>query len=473
MILSESLRGALKWMLMRGLQKNLRISLKSSDTFKISATYDDNIDVNDLPNGIDWPTIESISRLIHALGVGLFVGLEREWRGKEAGLRTFGFAALLGGLGGMTGDSFALVSVAMLGVLIVFLNVQALQANKGVELTTSAALLVVGLTGVLCGKGHSTIPTAIAVISAGMLAWKERMAVFSQKLTAEELRSAILLAILTFAIYPVLPTTAIDPWLLIVPKSAWMTVMLIAGISFVNYTLWKVFGTDGLEVTGFFGGLVNSTITVTELSVRAREAQGRLDEIVYRGVLLASAAMASRNALILAFLAFGAFKASVIPLLLILVPCGILVTISKYMSIHNHDEKFSLQLTSPFSLPSTLKFAAIFLIIQVIGGVAQDSFGKYGLYVISIIGGFVSSASAVASAGSLAIHGKVSYSVAGVASVLASLSSSGMTATIVYRLSGHGRLRIKVARALLTTILLAILGAVLQKELSFQIPFLN
>src|SRR4051812_20211202 len=31
-----------------------------------------------------------------ALALGLFVGLERERRGKEAGLRTFGFAALLG-----------------------------------------------------------------------------------------------------------------------------------------------------------------------------------------------------------------------------------------------------------------------------------------------------------------------------------------------------------------------------------------
>jgi len=42
-----------------------------------------------------WPAFETLSRILLALGVGLFVGLEREWRGKEAGLRTFAFVSLL------------------------------------------------------------------------------------------------------------------------------------------------------------------------------------------------------------------------------------------------------------------------------------------------------------------------------------------------------------------------------------------
>ena len=53
-----------------------------------------------------WPHVETLTRLGLALAVGLFVGLERERRGKEAGLRTFGFAALLGALGGMLGDAY-------------------------------------------------------------------------------------------------------------------------------------------------------------------------------------------------------------------------------------------------------------------------------------------------------------------------------------------------------------------------------
>ena len=41
---------------------------------------------------------------------------------------------------------------------------------------------------------------------------------------------------------------------------------VIAGIGFANYLLWKLFGTRGIEFAGFLGGLVNSTVTVTELA---------------------------------------------------------------------------------------------------------------------------------------------------------------------------------------------------------------
>jgi len=102
-----------------------------------------------------WPSLQPLIRLLLALAIGLFVGAERERRGKEIGLRTFGFAALLGGLGGLLGDSYALLSIILLGVLVILLNVQTLHAGQGTQLTTSAALLVVGFTGVLCGQGHT------------------------------------------------------------------------------------------------------------------------------------------------------------------------------------------------------------------------------------------------------------------------------------------------------------------------------
>src|ERR1700690_2081820 len=89
-----------------------------------------------------------LERLGLALSLGLFVGLERERRHKEAGLRTFAFTALLGGMGGLLGENYALMSMALLGVLITFLNLQTLHNNQGTELTTSAALLVTGFAGI-------------------------------------------------------------------------------------------------------------------------------------------------------------------------------------------------------------------------------------------------------------------------------------------------------------------------------------
>jgi uncharacterized membrane protein (DUF4010 family) len=83
------------------------------------------------------------------------------------------------------------------------------------------------------------------VITAALLAWKEPLAGFSLGLSEVELRSAILLGILAVVIYPALPPGTIDPWGVVEPRTAWVTVILIAGIGFVNYVLWKLYGARG------------------------------------------------------------------------------------------------------------------------------------------------------------------------------------------------------------------------------------
>lgn len=157
--------------------------------------------------------------------------------GGEAGLRTFAFAALLGCLASLLGDAYALLALALLGFLVTFLNLHELRANQGTELTTSAALLVMGFAGVLCGRGHTLTPTAVGVLTSALLAWKERLAGFSVGLTEPELRSAILLGILALVVYPALPPGPIDPWHVVDLRVAWMTVILIAGIGFTTYVL--------------------------------------------------------------------------------------------------------------------------------------------------------------------------------------------------------------------------------------------
>ena len=73
------------------------------------------------------------------LALGFFVGLQRKRRGKEAGLRSFGFAALLGGLGGLPGDAYAVLGVGLLGISGRLPQLGTLCAGEGFELTTSAA----------------------------------------------------------------------------------------------------------------------------------------------------------------------------------------------------------------------------------------------------------------------------------------------------------------------------------------------
>jgi len=409
-----------------------------------------------------FPHLQAIFRLGLALGLGLFVGLEREWRQKDAGLRTFGFAALLGALGGVSGDNYALVSLVLLGVLLTLMNWQVIRRGEKPELTTSAALLVTGYVGVLCGVGHTFTPVVVTIAVAGLLAWKEQLAGFSIGLTAAELRAAILLGVLAFVVYPLLPQAALDPWGLIQPRAAWVTVILIAAIGFANYVLLKAFGTKGVQITGFLGGLVNSTVTVTELAVRSRESSGILQDEAYRGVLLATCAMAVRNAVLLGIVATAALLAALLPIALILVSSLLLAVRDPGRREAPAGPPPEIPLRSPFSLQSALKFGLIFLILQILGTLAQEGLGTAGFYAVSIAGGFVSSASAVASAAMLAAQGHVTPAAAGIASVLASLASALINLVLVVRVAGDRALNRRLLRSLGAVMACGLAGAVIQ-----------
>jgi uncharacterized membrane protein (DUF4010 family) len=409
------------------------------------------------------PYAPTLARLALALAIGLFVGIERERRRKEAGLRTFAFAALIGAAGGLLGDQYAMLALGLLGVLVVLLNVETIRTAEGAEITTSAALLVIGFAGVLAGQGHTFTPTLLGVATAALLAWKEPLAGFSHTLSESELRSAVLLAILAFVVYPVLPSGTVDRWNLIDPRAAWVSVVLIAALGFVNYILLSLYGSRGIEFTGFLGGLVNSTVTVTELATRVRESNGQLGDAAFRGVILATAAMLVRNAIILGLLAPAAFASAAVPLAFMLAGAVITALLDRQRSAAEAESKSISDgkplvpvMASPFSLASALRFGAIFLVVQVAATLAERLLGEGGLYVVSAAGGVVSSASTVASAANLATAGSLPPLVAGISAIIASIASAVVDLPLIARFGRDARL---TRRAALLVVVLAVLGA--------------
>src|SRR5689334_17759207 len=102
-----------------------------------------------LPN-FEWPYLLILKRFSLAIIVGMFIGIERERRGKEAGLCTFGIVTLIGCIGGLLGETFAIFSVFLTTVPIALINIQTLHENKSIQLNTSVALVIAGFIGVLC-----------------------------------------------------------------------------------------------------------------------------------------------------------------------------------------------------------------------------------------------------------------------------------------------------------------------------------
>jgi uncharacterized membrane protein YhiD involved in acid resistance len=111
-------------------------------------------------------------KLAIALGIGLLVGLEREWSRKDVGLRTFSITALLGCLSALVSMQLAAICLVAVIMLVAFVNGRSLLADRTLETTTSVALIVTFISGVLAALGHLFTPVASAILMTMLLAWK-------------------------------------------------------------------------------------------------------------------------------------------------------------------------------------------------------------------------------------------------------------------------------------------------------------
>ena len=336
-------------------------------------------------------------------------------------MRTFALTSLLGSAAGISGGFYPAASLSFTALIVAFLNGRHLVMRTKMATTTSMALILVAVCGILCGEGHIFTPVATALITSGLLAWKQPISGFVGGLTDQEVRSAILLGILTFIIYPILPSHPVDPWGLVEPQSNWASVIIIAAIGFVNYILMKWLGPRGMEITAFFGGLVNSRKVVVELTGRRRSVGSVLASSVYRGVMLATGAMVLRNGLIVLIFASQAAAQCALPLTLMLL-VSILLWVRHPLSSRSEGQA-SLSLESPFQLSAALKFGLVFLSLNVVGGLAQRNFGAGSFYFVSIAGGLLSSASSIASAATLISRHEISATTGVNGVVLSSLTS--------------------------------------------------
>lgn len=101
-----------------------------------------------------FPPSEVAAKIAVSLGIGLLVGIEREWSNKDLGIRTFALTALLGTIAALFAPSMAVMSLAGVFLIVVFANARSLLVDRSLEATTSAALLAIFVLGALVGQGH-------------------------------------------------------------------------------------------------------------------------------------------------------------------------------------------------------------------------------------------------------------------------------------------------------------------------------
>lgn len=376
-----------------------------------------------MPNGA------AAAQIALALAIGLLIGFEREWSNKDAGIRTCALTALLGMIASLVSAPFTLAGLAGVIVLIAFINARALRATQSLEITTSAALLLVYALGALVGRGDYFTPVAVAIVATLLLTWKLELHRFAGGLQINEIRSAVWLAVIAFVVYPLLPNRTLDPWHLVNLHTVWVAVVVVAAVGFANYVLLRLYSARGMLASAFLGGLVSSAATILELgsSLEALGEDARGMSVLI--TLVATLAMYARNLVLLAIFAAAALRSAVLPTLAMAVlACALL-----WRRRGSEAAPEKLKLGSPIAMRRVLEFGALFLIIQVATTLAERAWGHGGAYAVAVLGGFFNSASATAAVGEMAAHGSLSVTAAGVATVLASMASAVANAPLMNR----------------------------------------
>ncbi|OIB57216.1 MgtC/SapB family protein [Natrialba sp. SSL1] len=393
----------------------------------------------------DAPLDETVVRIALAGALGMFLGLEREWSQKSAGIRTFSLISLLAAVFTILvlqtdiGESLLILGGLLVIVQGVLLAVQGLLGDEdaGLSLTTSVSMLVAYGVGSLVAAGFIIEGVTVAVLSSLLLVLKRELHEFAWGLTREEMRSTTEFAILAFVIYPLLPAeAALDLGAVTIPlepQIIWLMVVAVAGIGIVNYAIVSTYGGRGIAVTGFFGGLASSTAVVGTMLDHVRQRPEAASYAV-AAILLANAAMATRNLAIAVGFTMGAGTgtgtdadagANTGILVEAILPLGAVIVIAFAIAGLTADwrESGSMELESPFSMKNALAFGAVFLVVLVFGSLAETWFGTLGFYATAIASGFVSSAGATTSAVVLYRGGQLSAPEATIAILLATVSS--------------------------------------------------
>ena len=348
--------------------------------------------------------------------LGMLLGLEREWSNKAAGIRTFTLTSLVGVAAATLGQT---VLLALGGLLVLgqglLLGARGLvydargedaDDDYGLALTTSTSLLVAYIVGILVGMDLVLVGVVIAITSSFLLVLRRELHQFAHQLSHSEVRGAAEFAIIAFVVYPLLPSGTFGPWDAIDPQLIWTLVIAVSGIGFANYAIMQRYGGRGMLVTGFFGGLVNSTAVIGEIANRAKTNDGVLT-LAVATVLVADAAMAVRNlVVVVTFVPQSALSVG-LPLGLIAIG-GVGITIYE----RNWGGDIELDLDSPFSSRNALTFGVLFLVVLVATAAAQEMFGTAGFLVTSFFSGLLSSGTTTTTAVSLTSTGQVTPAVA-------------------------------------------------------------
>ncbi len=335
-----------------------------------------------------------IARLGLALAIGLLVGLERGWREREApdrsrtaGIRTFGISGLLGGVMAALAAALDAVSVLVGGFIafaVIFAWYKAREAAHDEDFSVTSVIAGLGVfaLGALSVAGDYRAAAAGGTALAAILASREILHGLLRQLTWIELRSALILAVMTAIVLPLLPNRTLDPWGGFNPWEVWFLTVLMASISFAGYVAVRMLGTKrGLLVSSLAGALVSSTAVTVALARNAASASNPLP--LAGAASLAAMVSVLRVCVVVLIIEPSVFASVGVPAIgvaLAFAACGTLL-----LARDSGNREGGTIARNPFELGPLLLFAVLFAVVATASAALAAQFGGRGLLASSAL----------------------------------------------------------------------------------------
>lgn len=403
--------------------------------------------------------VHFLERFGMALLLGLLVGLQREFAGRQiAGIRTFALISLFGAAcGALVQDvggwvvAAGLLGVATIAVVRSLARKEATEADTGGA--TQMAMLLMFLVGVLLMLGPLALGVGLGATVAALLHLKTALHSAVKRLREGEVRAIMQFAVVSAVILPALPDQAYGPYGVLNPRHIWLMVVLIVGISVAGFLTLRFLGDRvGVVVGGILGGVISSTATTVSYA-RRTASDPKAAPIAVCIILIAAAVSYVRVLVEIAAVAPGSLRYAAAPFGALILAT---VALAAVAWLRRGDSKDGVpEQKNPSELGAALIFAAVYTAVLFAVAAVKDMLGDQALYAVAAVSGVVAMDAITLSMSRMAAEGQIESSESWRYIMIAAASNMAFK-TVFAAVVGSRALGIRLAATLGATIAVAV-----------------
>jgi uncharacterized membrane protein (DUF4010 family) len=316
--------------------------------------------------------------------------------------------------------------------------------DKSPSATTEAAALVTLGLGWLAGHGLPVPALALAVVTAFLLAQRQRLHAWIEGLSEADFHAVVLFAVIAGALWPVLPDRAMGPMNAWNPRELWLVVVVCA-ISFAGYVLGRRLGPErGVLAMAAVGAIYSSTAVTAALAQRIKtepESRPRLAA----GIAIASTVMFLRTGLLVGLLV----PFALIGFARVMGPAALVALLLAWLLARRAAvaPAGDAPTGNPFALLPALGFAVLVALVQLVVQWMQVRFGGSGVAITLALAGAMDVDAAIVALRGLP-RGSIAPGLAGTILALPVLLNTLLKLCVVLVTAGHAGWRAGLSLAL-------------------------